>query len=176
MISRRLRRQNAPQAWKMASGAGWKTCVDAARDRDAMSCGAKSWLVRVPCTPLSTATPDAIKPCPRSLSDATGDSVLPPGVGLKVKERGCTTPQRLVRYREGPCLEVSMTLPIDVDLPTELNRFSLPKAVAARLQTLLDRQDSGQPLTTDEHDEAEGLVNLAEFLTLLRLRAERTTP
>ena len=67
-------------------------------------------------------------------------------------------------------------LTIDVDLPTELNRFRLPKAVAARLQMLLDRQDSGQPLTTDEHDEAEGLVNLAEFLTLLRLRAERMTP
>ena len=69
-----------------------------------------------------------------------------------------------------------MTLTIDVDLPTELNRFHLPKAVDARLQALLDRQDSGQPLTTDEHDEAEGLVNLAEFLTLLRLRAERMTP
>jgi hypothetical protein len=69
-----------------------------------------------------------------------------------------------------------MTLTIDVDLPTELNRFRLPKAVGARLQALLDRQDSGQPLTTDEHDEAEGLVNLAEFLTLLRLRAERMTP
>ena len=69
-----------------------------------------------------------------------------------------------------------MTLTIDVDLPTELNRFRLPKAVAARLQTLLDRQDSGQPLTTDEHDEAEGLVNLAEFLTLLRMRAERMIP
>jgi len=43
------------------------------------------------------------------------------------------------------------------------------------LQTLLDRQDSGQPLTARERDEAEGLVNLAEFLTLLRLRAERMT-
>jgi hypothetical protein len=69
-----------------------------------------------------------------------------------------------------------MTLTIDVDLPTERNRFRPPKAVAARLQTLLDRQDSGLPLTANEHDEAEGLVNLAEFLTLLRLRAERMTP
>ena len=66
-----------------------------------------------------------------------------------------------------------MTLTIDIDLPGELERFRLPKAVAARLQTLFDRQDSGQPLTTAERDEAEGLVNLAEFLTLLRLRAER---
>lgn len=68
-----------------------------------------------------------------------------------------------------------MTLTIDIELPAELDRFRLPKAVAARLQTLLDRQDSGDPLTPSERDEAEGLVNLAEFLTLLRLRAERMT-
>jgi hypothetical protein len=66
-----------------------------------------------------------------------------------------------------------MTLTIDVDVPAELDQFRLPKAVAARLQTLLDRQDSGQPLTADERAEAEGLADLAEFLTLLRLRAER---
>ena len=66
-----------------------------------------------------------------------------------------------------------MTLTIDIDLPDELGRFRLPGAVEARLQTLLDRQDAGQPLTAAEREEAEGLVNLAEFLTLLRLRAER---
>lgn len=69
-----------------------------------------------------------------------------------------------------------MTLTLEVDLPDDLARFRLPEAVAARLQTLLDRQDSGQPLTTQEREEAEGLVDLAEFLTLLRLRAERITP
>jgi hypothetical protein len=68
-----------------------------------------------------------------------------------------------------------MTLTIEVDLPADLARFRLPEAVAARLQTLLDRQDSGQPLTALERDEAEGLINLAEFLTLLRLRSERMT-
>jgi hypothetical protein len=62
---------------------------------------------------------------------------------------------------------------LEVDLPADLARFRLPEAVAARLQTLLDRQDAGQPLTEQERAEAEGLVNLAEFLTLLRLRAER---
>jgi hypothetical protein len=66
-----------------------------------------------------------------------------------------------------------MTLTIEVDLPADLAQFRLPEAVAARLQDLLDRQDLGQPLTAQERDEAEGLVNLAEFLTLLRLRAER---
>ena len=68
-----------------------------------------------------------------------------------------------------------MTLTLEVDLPDELGRFRLPEAVAARLQTLLDRQDSGQPLTTHERAEAEGLVNLAEFLTLLRLRERLMT-
>jgi hypothetical protein len=69
-----------------------------------------------------------------------------------------------------------MTLTIEVDLPDDLARFRLPEAVAARLQTLLDRQDSGQSLTAHEREESEGLVNLAEFLTLLRLRIERMTP
>ncbi|HEY7328945.1 MAG TPA: hypothetical protein VH592_14980 [Gemmataceae bacterium] len=69
-----------------------------------------------------------------------------------------------------------MTLTLEVDLPDDLARFRLPEAVGVRLQTLLDRQDSGQPLTAQERKEAEGLVALAEFLTLLRLRAERLMP
>jgi hypothetical protein len=66
-----------------------------------------------------------------------------------------------------------MTLTLEVDLPADLAQFRLPDAVAARLHDLLDRQDAGQPLTERERAEADGLVNLAEFLTLLRLRAER---
>jgi hypothetical protein len=66
-----------------------------------------------------------------------------------------------------------MTVTLEVDLPADLARFRLPGAVAARLQSLLDRQEGGQALTPEEWDEAEGLVNLAEFLTLLRLQAER---
>lgn len=68
-----------------------------------------------------------------------------------------------------------MTLTFDIDLPDDLARFRLPDAVAARLQTLLDRQDSGQPLTPLERDEAEGLVNVAELLTLLKLRTQRAS-
>lgn len=67
-----------------------------------------------------------------------------------------------------------MTTTIEFDLPAELAHFRLPSGVDARLRSLLDRQDSGQVLSTEERAEAEGLVNLAEFLTLLRLRAERT--
>ena len=51
-----------------------------------------------------------------------------------------------------------MTLTLEVELPADLARFRLPEAVAARLQALLDRQDSGQPLTPQEREEAEGLV------------------
>ena len=69
-----------------------------------------------------------------------------------------------------------MTLTIEVDLPSDLARFQLPAALTTRLQQLLDRQDSGQPLTEQERAEAEGLVNLTEFLTLLRLRSERMSP
>jgi hypothetical protein len=67
-----------------------------------------------------------------------------------------------------------MTLTLEVDLPDDLARLRLPEAVAARLQTLLDRQDAGLPLSLEERQEAKGLVDLAEFLTLLRLREQRT--
>jgi hypothetical protein len=39
-----------------------------------------------------------------------------------------------------------MTLTLDVNLPADLERLKLPKAVEARLQELLDRQDSGVEL------------------------------
>ena len=68
---------------------------------------------------------------------------------------------------------MTASLILDVDLPADLDRFRLPHAVHTRLQTLLDRQDAGSALSADERAEAEGLVNLAELLTLLRLRAER---
>jgi hypothetical protein len=66
-----------------------------------------------------------------------------------------------------------MTLTIDVDLPHDLEKFRLPFAVQQRLQALLDRQDAGEHLTDVEKAEAEGLVDLADFLSLLRLRSER---
>ena len=39
------------------------------------------------------------------------------------------------------------------------------------MKHLLDLQDSGKPLSAAERGEAEGLVELAEFLSLLKLRA-----
>jgi hypothetical protein len=68
------------------------------------------------------------------------------------------------------------TVAIEVKMPNDLAEFRLPPGVNARLQQLLDKQDAGRRLTAAERLEAEGLVNLAEFLTLLRLRAERLGP
>ena len=67
---------------------------------------------------------------------------------------------------------MSRVVAIEVELPDDLARFRLPPGVNARLQELLDRQDRGQALKEAERLEAEGLVDLAELLTLLRLRAE----
>lgn len=62
---------------------------------------------------------------------------------------------------------------VEIEMPAALNRFKLPSGVNARLQKLLDRQDHGETLSASERREAEGLVELAEFLSLLRLRSNR---
>lgn len=64
-------------------------------------------------------------------------------------------------------------MPEVIEIPLELTHFQLPEAVHDRLQFLLDRQDSGEVLTQEERYEAEGLVELAEFLSLLHLRSQR---
>lgn len=69
---------------------------------------------------------------------------------------------------------MSALLTFKLDLPGDLAHFKLPAAVNNRLHQLLDKQDDGNPLTTQEREEAEGLVQLSELITLLRLRAERT--
>jgi len=62
-----------------------------------------------------------------------------------------------------------------IEIPTELARFTLPEAVQSRLQKLLDQQDQGEPLSEMERRQAEEVVELAEFLSLLQLRANRKT-
>jgi hypothetical protein len=68
---------------------------------------------------------------------------------------------------------MSQVISIQLEVPDDLKRFRLPAGVQARLEELLDEQDRGNALSLKERAEAEGLVNLAELLTLLRLRAER---
>jgi hypothetical protein len=62
---------------------------------------------------------------------------------------------------------------IELEIPTDLEQFRLPAGVQQRLQELLDRQDHGTALTLADQQEAEGLANLAELLSLLRLRGQR---
>lgn len=62
---------------------------------------------------------------------------------------------------------------VELEMPTDLERFQLPQGVHERLQELLDRQDRGEELTAAERTEAEGLVDLTEMLSLLRLRTQR---
>ena len=62
---------------------------------------------------------------------------------------------------------------IKIEMPVSLRQIKLPKGVDNRLQKLLDRQDNGKKLTVAEKKEAEGLIDLAEMLSLLRLRSQR---
>lgn len=72
----------------------------------------------------------------------------------------------------------SATVHIDVELErsTALARLRLPSGVDRRLLALLDKQDLGEGLTEDEQAEAEGLVELADLLTLMRLRVATWFP
>jgi hypothetical protein len=62
---------------------------------------------------------------------------------------------------------------VEIEMPSGMETFRLPAGVHARLQALLDRQDQGQRLTVAEKEEALGLVDMAEWLSLLRLRTQR---
>jgi hypothetical protein len=62
---------------------------------------------------------------------------------------------------------------VEIELPVALEQFKLPGGVNDRLQELLTRQDQGGTLTAGERKEAEGLVELAEMLSLLQSRAAR---
>jgi hypothetical protein len=61
---------------------------------------------------------------------------------------------------------------IELEMPDDLKQFRLPKGVNVRLQELLDKQSREGKLSPAERREAEGLVDLAEMLSILRLRAE----
>jgi hypothetical protein len=62
---------------------------------------------------------------------------------------------------------------VELEVPDDLARLRMPAGVQQSLTELLDRQDTGTTLTDAEWQEAEGLIDLAELLSLLRLRSER---
>ena len=68
---------------------------------------------------------------------------------------------------------MAQNITVELEMPDELEQLKLPDGVQRRLQSLLDRQDGGEKLSEEERIEAEGLVNLAELLSLLKLRSER---
>jgi ribosome assembly protein YihI (activator of Der GTPase) len=67
---------------------------------------------------------------------------------------------------------MSQAIHLDLELPGDLARFKLPTGVNERLSALLDKQDAGEELTVQERREAEGLVDLADTLTYLGLKAK----
>jgi hypothetical protein len=73
-------------------------------------------------------------------------------------------------------VSTSVKIVLEVEVPEDLARLHLPEGVDRRLQALLDKQGGGTPLTPDEQAEAEGLVELADLLALLRLRISRNAP
>jgi hypothetical protein len=71
---------------------------------------------------------------------------------------------------------VGSSVKLEIEVPVDLARLHLPEGLDRRLQALLDKQDGRAALTTDEQAEVEGLVDLADLLTLLRLRSSRSDP
>ena len=67
---------------------------------------------------------------------------------------------------------MSRTGSIELEMPDDLKRFRLPRGVNARLRELLDQQDSGEALSKAQRAEAERLVEIADMLMLLKLRAQ----
>jgi hypothetical protein len=65
-----------------------------------------------------------------------------------------------------------MELLVKIELPEEMDFFRFPEALQARLEFLLNKQDRGEPLSDDERDEAEGLVEMADIVSTLRMRVE----
>jgi hypothetical protein len=79
-----------------------------------------------------------------------------------------------LRYVE--LVSTNATVDVEIEVPADLARLHLPEGLDRRLQALLDQQEGGMPLSPDEQAEAEGLVDLADLLTLLRLRSSKICP
>ena len=62
---------------------------------------------------------------------------------------------------------------VELELPQNWKRFRLPAALKGRLNSLLDEQDRTGKLRTAKREEARALTELADFLSLMKLRAVR---
>ena len=70
---------------------------------------------------------------------------------------------------------MSQQVLVKLEFPEDLERFQLPRGVDERLHGLLDRQDCGEELTPPSGGKPRGLVDLAELLSLLKLRTQHAT-
>lgn len=66
---------------------------------------------------------------------------------------------------------MSASVFVEVDLPKDWACFKMPRALDRRLTELLDKQDLVGKLTPKERKEAEALVELSDWLSLMKLRA-----
>jgi hypothetical protein len=64
---------------------------------------------------------------------------------------------------------------VEVELPSDLRRLRLPRALHDRLRELLDRQDRTGKLSPKERREAAALTELVDVLALIRLRTKVAT-
>src|SRR4051794_5582683 len=95
------------------------------------------------------------------------------GSGARLGWEGAGGRAIMDTVRDPPEARMSRLVSFELEVPGDLGRFRLPPGVDARLQHLLARQDRGLPLDPAERNEAEGLAELADLLTLLRLRVDR---
>ena len=66
---------------------------------------------------------------------------------------------------------MSQAVMVQLDLPKDWRTFRMPRGLQARLQELLNRQDETGRLSRQERQEANGLVELVDMLSLMKLRA-----
>jgi hypothetical protein len=70
-------------------------------------------------------------------------------------------------------VDMPSPLVVEIEIPAGWESFRLPEGLHRRLQHLLDKQDAGGTLSDNEREEAQGLVDLSEWLSLLRQQAKR---
>ena len=65
-----------------------------------------------------------------------------------------------------------LSLCLDAESARRLVAFRIDPQVLARMEVLGERANEGQ-ITADERSEYEALINAADFISILRLKAQR---
>lgn len=92
---------------------------------------------------------------------------------LKSHADGFAQASRAIINQNGNIEEPMSSVTLQLELPEDWDQFSLPPALNDRLQSLLDQQEQGNPLTESERQEAQALCDLVDMLAILKIRAER---